>query len=113
MATLLFAYSIYNAPKAIYEQSSLLIREKFSAYKPDVFLNNPEYLIFTIEGEDWQKEFVALVGSLKKHLNAFIESYREQGNPCHIVYRFGLLEMQSTLFQYPADLEDDDDDEYQ
>ena len=107
MATLLFAYSVYNAKKDIYDETSKMISSEFKAFKPDIFLNNPEYLTFKLEGENWQKDFVSLVASLKKTLNAYIQKKRETSN-AHIVYRFGLLEMQSAFFQYPPDLEDDD-----
>ena len=109
MPKLLFAYSLYHANSAHYEGFLIKIREKFSANNPDVFLNNPEYLVFTPATQDWQKEIVALISALKQFAKAEVEGFGD--SKIHIVYRFAILEMQSTLFQFPEDLEDDDDDD--
>lgn len=66
MPKLLFAYSLYHANSAHYEGFLIKIREKFSANKPDIFLNNPEYLILTPVSQDWQKEIVTLISALKQ-----------------------------------------------
>lgn len=108
MPKLLFAYSLYHANSAHYEGFLIKIREKFSANKPDIFLNNPEYLILTPVGQDWQKEIVTLISALKQFAKVEVEGFED--SKIHIVYRFAILEMQSTLFQFPEDLEDDDDD---
>ncbi len=52
---------------------------------------------------------MGLIARLKEFVNAEIENLRNQGSDAHIVYRFGILEMESALFQFPPDLEDDDD----
>ncbi|MCI5633553.1 hypothetical protein [Helicobacter sp.] len=108
MPKLLFAYSLYHANSAHYEGFLIKIREKFSANKPDIFLNNPEYLILTPVSQDWQKEIVTLISALKQFAKVEVEGFED--SKIHIVYRFAILEMQSTLFQFPEDLEDDDDD---
>lgn len=108
MPKLLFAYSLYHANSAHYEEFLIKIREKFSANKPDIFLNNPEYLILTPVSQDWQKEIVTLISALKQFAKVEVEGFED--SKIHIVYRFAILEMQSTLFQFPEDLEDDDDD---
>lgn len=107
MPKLLFAYSLYHANSVHYEGFLTRIREKFSANKPDIFLNNPEYLILTPTSQDWQKEIVTLISTLKQFAKAEVEGFGD--SRIHIVYRFAILEMQSTLFQFPEDLEDDDD----
>ena len=108
MPKLLFAYSLYHANSAHYEGFLIKIREKFSANKPDIFLNNPEYLILTPVSQDWQKEIVTLISALKQFAKVEVEGFED--SKIHIVYRFASLEMQSTLSQFPEDLEDDDDD---
>lgn len=108
MPKLLFAYSLYHANSAHYERFLIKIREKFSANKPDIFLNNPEYLILTPVSQDWQKEIVTLISALKQFAKVEVEGFED--SKIHIVYRFAILEMQSALFQFPEDLDDDDDD---
>lgn len=108
MPKLLFAYSLYHANSAHYEGFLIKLREKFSANKPDIFLNNPEYLILTPVSQDWQKEIVTLISALKQFAKVEVEGFED--SKIHIVYRFAILEMQSTLFQFPEDLDDDDDD---
>ena len=108
MPKLLFAYSLYHANSAHYEGFLIKIREKFSANKPDIFLNNPEYLILTPVSQDWQKEIVTLISALKQFAKVEVEGFED--SKIQNVYRFAILEMQSTLFQFPEDLEDDDDD---
>ncbi|TLD85251.1 hypothetical protein LS70_001510 [Helicobacter sp. MIT 11-5569] len=110
MPKLLFSYSLYHAKTQDYEMILTKIREDFNANQPDIFLNNPEYLVLTLKEKEWQKEIINLIERLKKCVNVEVERLREMGANTHIVYRFGILEMESKFFQYPEDLEDDDDD---
>ena len=48
--------------------------------------------------------------STKSNKRYIVEVEGFEDSKIHIVYRFAILEMQSTLFQFPEDLEDDDDD---
>ena len=65
-------------------------------------------MILTPVSQDWQKEIVTLISALKQFAKVEVEGFED--SKIHIVYRFAILEMQSTLFQFPEDLEDDDDD---
>lgn len=108
MAKLLFSYSLYHAQSKDYEKILTRLREEFSGYHIDVFLNNPEYLLFSLTTQEWQKEIVALIARIKSFINKEVEELRINGANSHIVYRFGILEMESAFFQFPPDLEDDD-----
>lgn len=108
MPKLLFSYSLYHARSQEYELLLTKIKKEFSVNTPDIFLNNPEYLVLSLKEKEWQKEIINLIERLKICVNAEIECLRSAGSNIHIVYRFGILEMESKLFQYPPDLEDDD-----
>ncbi len=110
MPHLLFSYSLYHANTSDYEGILTRLRLRFKSNQPDVFLNNPEYLLFKPTEQDWQKEIFALIKDLKEFINAEIQTLRTNGSHAHVVYRFGILEMESALFQFPPDLEDDDDE---
>ncbi|MCM1225251.1 MAG: hypothetical protein NC548_63450 [Lachnospiraceae bacterium] len=110
MPKLLFGYSLYHANAQDYEAILTKLRTEFAQNKPDIYLNNPEYLLFMPISEEWQKEIVALIARLKKFVNSEVESLRESGSNAHIVYRFGILEMESAFFQFPPDLEDDEEE---
>ncbi|WP_297811106.1 hypothetical protein [uncultured Helicobacter sp.] len=110
MAKLLFGYSLYHASTQDYERILIKLRTEFSVNKPDIYLNNPEYLLFVTTSVEWQKEIVGLIARLKEFVNTEIENLRDQGSNAHIVYRFGILEMESALFQFPPDLKDDDEE---
>lgn len=109
MAKLLFGYSLYHASTQDYEEILTKLRTEFAANKPEIYLNNPEYLLFVSTSAEWQKEIVALIAKLKAFMNAEIEHLRNNGSNAHIVYRFGILEMESAFFQFPPDLEDEDE----
>ncbi len=113
MAKLLFGYSLYHANAQDYEVILTKLRTEFASNKPDIYLNNPEYLLFVTTSAEWQKEIVTLIARLKKFVNTEVESMRNNGSNTHIVYRFGILEMESALFQFPPDLEDDEEEEFQ
>ncbi|MBX7491336.1 hypothetical protein [Helicobacter turcicus] len=108
MPKLLFSYSLYHAKTQDYEAILIKIKEEFGANVPDIFLNNPEYLVLSLKEKEWQKEIVSLIERLKTCVNTEVEHLRSKGENIHIVYRFGILEMESKFFQYPPDLEDDD-----
>lgn len=108
MPKLLFSYSLYHAKAQDYETILRKIKEEFGANTPDIFLNNPEYLVLSLKEREWQKEILGLIEHLKVCVDTEIECLRNKGENIHIVYRFGILEMESKLFQYPPDLEDDD-----
>ena len=106
---LLFSWSLYNAKQMDYENILKELRETFKDNKPDLLLNNPEYLLFCATNKaNWQNEMVELVNRLKKFINARIQSLRDGGSDAHVVYRFSFLDMESAFFQFPPDLEDDD-----
>ncbi len=86
------------------------LRAEFAVNKPELYLNNPEYLLFTPTSAEWQKEIVTLIAKLKAFMNAEIECLRNNGSNAHIVYRFGILEMESAFFQFPPDLDDDEEE---